>query len=193
MQACRRRQADIHGRGRSRARQGDTRRLHRARRDAHAHPRGGGSADRRARLRRRAALVDEYAWAIDIELCVFPQEGLTDNPGTEELMVEGLKRGAKVSARAPAMTPTAGQIHRMFELAREYDVDIDMHLDFGTLRTTRRHLVCDLTEQYKFGGRVAIGHATKFSTLDPAGRSRSPSGSPARVSRSRSCRRPICS
>ena len=45
------------------------------------------------------ALVDEYKWAIDIELCVFPQEGLTNNPGTDELLVEGLKRGAKVDRR----------------------------------------------------------------------------------------------
>src|SRR5262249_35302684 len=29
-----------------------------------------------------AALIDEYKWAIDLELCVFPQEGLTNNPGT---------------------------------------------------------------------------------------------------------------
>ncbi len=78
------------------------------------------------------ALVDEYKWAIDIELCVFPQEGLTNNPGTDELLVEGLKRGAKVIGAAPGYdTDHAGQIRRVFELAREYDVDIDMHLDFG--------------------------------------------------------------
>jgi cytosine deaminase len=117
------------------------------------------------------ALVDEYEWAIDIELCVFPQEGLTDNPGTEELMVEGLRRGAKVIGAAPGYdSDRAGQIRRVFELAREYDVDIDMHLDFGnTPDDFDATLVCDLTDQYKLGGRVAIGHATKLSTLDPAG------------------------
>ena len=47
------------------------------------------------------ALVDEYKWAIDIELCVFPQEGLTNYPGTDELLVEALKRGAKVIGGAP--------------------------------------------------------------------------------------------
>ena len=43
-------------------------------------------------------------------------------------------------------------------------------------------LVCELTEQYKLGGRVAIGHATKLSTLDPAGQkaiARSASPTPA--------------
>src|SRR5262249_10529052 len=27
-----------------------------------------------------AALADEYRWAVDVELCVFPQEGLTNYP-----------------------------------------------------------------------------------------------------------------
>ena len=142
------------------------------------------------------ALVDEYKWAIDIELCVFPQEGLTNNPGTDELLVEGLKRGAKVIGAAPGYdTDHAGQIRRVFELAREYDVDIDMHLDFGnTPDDLDAHLVCELTEQYRLGGRVAIGHATKLSTLDPAGQKRDRAhGSPTRASRSRSCRRPTCS
>jgi len=117
------------------------------------------------------ALVDEYKWAIDIELCVFPQEGLTNNPGTDELIVDGLKRGAKVIGAAPGYdTDHAGQIRRAFDLAREYGVDIDMHLDFGnTPDDLDANLVCDLTEQYRYGGRVAIGHATKLSTLDPAG------------------------
>ena len=70
------------------------------------------------------ALVDEYKWAIDIELCVFPQEGLTDNPGTDELIVEALKRGARAVGAAPNYdTDHAGQIRRIFELACEFGVE----------------------------------------------------------------------
>jgi cytosine deaminase len=113
------------------------------------------------------ALVDEYKWAIDIELCVFPQEGLTDNPGTDELMVEALKRGAKVVGAAPNYdSDHAGQIRRIFELAREFGVDIDMHLDSGNSPEAMDiHLVCELTEQYALGGRVAVGHMSKMSAL----------------------------
>ena len=32
-------------------------------------------------------LIDEYGWALDLEICIFPQEGLLNNPGTDELMV----------------------------------------------------------------------------------------------------------
>ena len=113
------------------------------------------------------ALVKEYAWAIDIELCVFPQEGLTNNPGTDELMVAALERGATVVGAAPSYdTDHAAQIRRVFELAREYDVDIDMHLDFGnTPEDMDVPLVCELAETYGWGGRVAVGHMTKLSTL----------------------------
>src|ERR1051325_910744 len=115
------------------------------------------------------ALIKEYEWAIDIELCVIRQEGLISFPGTDELLVEALKRGAKVIGGAPRYDKDgAGQIRRIFELAREFDVDIDMHLDVGP---TAEHfdidLVQQLTDQYKRGGRVVAGHAAKLSLLPP--------------------------
>src|SRR6185295_3021603 len=113
------------------------------------------------------ALVDEYKWAIDLELCVMPQEGLTNNPGTDELMVEALKRGAKVVGAAPSYdSDSSAQIRRVFEMAREFDVDIDMHLDSGpTAEHLDTLLVCDLAEKYKWGGRVAVGHVGKLATM----------------------------
>jgi cytosine deaminase len=115
------------------------------------------------------SLTDDYKWAIDIEICVFPQEGLTNYPGTEELLVEGLKRGARVVGGAPRYdTDRAGQIERIFALAREFDVDIDMHLDVGdTAEAMDIHLVRDLTQKYKRGGRVVVGHMAKLSLLAP--------------------------
>lgn len=115
------------------------------------------------------ALVARYAWAIDIEICVMAQEGLTNNPGTDELMVAALENGATVVGAAPSYdTDPAAQIRRVFELARRYGFDIDMHLDSGN---TAEHLdlllVCDLAEQYGWQGRVAIGHGTKLSLVPP--------------------------
>jgi len=116
------------------------------------------------------ALIEEYKWAIDIEMCVFPQEGLISFPGTDELLVEGLKRGAKVIGGAPRYDKDGpGQIRRIFELAREFDVDIDMHLDVGpTADDMYIHLVRELTDRYKRGGRVVAGHMAKLSLLPPA-------------------------
>jgi cytosine/creatinine deaminase len=115
------------------------------------------------------ALAVAYKWAIDIEACVFPQDGLTNYPGTEELLVEALKAGAPVLGAAPRYDsdPTA-QVDRIFALAREYDVPLDLHLDVGDSTDhmdVRR--VLELTERYKLGGRVVVGHMAKLSLMPP--------------------------
>ena len=114
-------------------------------------------------------LVREYKWALDLEVCVFPQEGLLNNPGTDELMVEALKGGVQAVGAAPYTdTDPYGQIDRVFEMAREFDVDIDMHLDFGpTPDELHVNYVCDLTEKFGYGGRVTVGHETKLSAAAP--------------------------
>ena len=113
-------------------------------------------------------LVDEYKWAIDLEICVFPQEGLLNNPGTDDLMIESLERGCHVVGGAPYTdSDPPGQIDRLFEMAREFDVDVDMHLDFGNTPEgmTIEH-VCNRTEEFGYGGRVTVGHMTQLSTLE---------------------------
>jgi cytosine deaminase len=118
-----------------------------------------------------ASLVEDYRWAVDLELCVFPQDGLTNLPGTDALLVQALKRGiCKAVGGAPRYdTDRHAQIRRIFELAREFDVDIDFHLDVGIAPGELDVLlVCDLTEQYRLGGRVTCGHMTKLSAMSPA-------------------------
>jgi cytosine deaminase len=117
-----------------------------------------------------ASLIAEYKWAIDVQICVFPQEGLTNYPGTDELLVEALRRGAPVVGGAPRYdTDGAAQVRRIFELAREFDVDIDLHLDVGpTPDGMYIHQVRELTEKYRRGGRVVVGHMAKLSLLPPS-------------------------
>jgi cytosine deaminase len=114
-------------------------------------------------------LIEEYRWALDLEICIFPQEGLLNNPGTDELMVAALRRGGKVVGAAPYTdTNPHGQIDRIFEMAREFDIDIDMHLDFGADADNLDLIyVCELTDRFKYGGRVAIGHVTKLTGASP--------------------------
>jgi cytosine deaminase len=114
-------------------------------------------------------LAKEYAWAVDLEICVFAQEGLTTAPEADAALVRGLESGATVIGGAPNYdVDHAGQINRIFELARHYDIDIDMHIDSGhDPASMDSHLVADLTEKYKLGGRVAMGHVTKVAGLPP--------------------------
>src|SRR5215472_4112968 len=114
-------------------------------------------------------LARDYAWAIDVELCVFPQEGLTNYPGTEELLIEGLRRGARTIGAVPYFdTDPRGQIDRIFEIARDFDAEIDMHLDLAeTTDGMQIEYVCRKTEEFGWGGRVAVGHVTQMSLLPP--------------------------
>ncbi|WP_368508260.1 amidohydrolase family protein [Bradyrhizobium lupini] len=115
------------------------------------------------------ALKRNYAWAIDLSLCVFPQEGLTNDPGSEELLIQALRDGGEVIGGCP-YTDTDPNAHlaRIFDLAEAFDLDVDLHLDFD-LDPSWWHLdeVCRQTERRNYGGRVAIGHATKLSALPP--------------------------
>src|SRR6266404_5304102 len=114
-------------------------------------------------------LKRDYAWAIDLKICVFPQEGLTNDPGTEELLVAALRDGGDLIGGCPYMdTDPAAQIEKLFDLAQAFDVDVDLHLDFD-LDPSWWHLdeVCRQTERRNYHGRVAIGHATKLSALPP--------------------------
>jgi cytosine deaminase len=115
------------------------------------------------------ALKRDYAWALDLSICVFPQEGLTNDHGTEELLVAALRDGADLIGGCPYMDsdPNA-QLDKLFDLALQFDVDVDLHLDFD-LDPSWWHLdeVCRQTERRNYQGRVAIGHATKLSALPP--------------------------
>lgn len=114
-------------------------------------------------------LKQDYAWAIDLQICVFPQEGLTNDPGTEDLLIAALKSGADLLGGCPYTDADPyAQIARLFGLARDFDVDLDFHLDFD-LDPSWQHLdeVCRQTVAHGWQGRVAIGHVTKLSALPP--------------------------
>ena len=112
-------------------------------------------------------LRKDYAWAIDIQPCVFLQEGWTDVPGADKNLVTCLERGAPVVGGGIRYDKDGpGQIRRVFALAQQYDIDVDFHLDGGY---DVQHLdypqVCEITERIRWQGRVAFGHGSKFSCL----------------------------
>jgi len=112
-------------------------------------------------------LKRDYAWAIDLEICVFPQEGLLNDPGTEELLIAACEAGADLIGGCPYTdSDPHGQIARIFGLAQRFDLDIDFHLDFD-LDASHMNLgeVCRQTTAHRYGGRVAVGHVTKLSAL----------------------------
>ena len=115
-------------------------------------------------------LQRQYSWAVDLQLCVFPQEGLLNNPGTEALLIAALRDGAGAIGAVPYVdSDPRGQIDRIFDIARDHDVDIDMHLDLAeTTEGMQVEYVCRRTEALGYGGRVTVGHVTQMSLLEPA-------------------------
>jgi cytosine deaminase len=114
-------------------------------------------------------LKHDYAWAIDIEICVFPQEGLLNDPGTEELLISACEQGADLIGGCPYTdNDPHGQIARIFAIARQFDRDIDFHLDFDIDPSWMdMEEVCRCTEAAGWGGRVTVGHVTKLSAIGP--------------------------
>ena len=112
-------------------------------------------------------LRDDYAWAIDLELCVFPQEGMINDPGTEEMLVAACEAGADLIGGCPyADSDRVRHIEHIFGIARRFDLDIDFHLDFDLDPSwTDMEEVCLQAEAHRYGGRVAIGHVTKLSSM----------------------------
>ena len=115
-------------------------------------------------------LRDDYAWAIDLELCVFPQEGMINDPGTEEMLVAACEAGADLIGGCPyADSDRVRHIEHIFGIARRFDLDIDFHLDFDLDPSwTDMEEVCLQAEAHRYGGRVAIGHVTKLSSMPSA-------------------------
>src|SRR6476619_4924937 len=145
-------EADIHARAQRTLEKAITQGTTRMRTHVEADPRVGLNGFHAVR-----ALKRDYAWALDLEICVFPQEGLTNDPGTEELLVEACEQGADVIGGCPYTdTDPAAQTERIFAIARRFDLDIDFHLDFD-LDPSWMHLdeVCSQTDVHRWGGRVA--------------------------------------
>ena len=113
-------------------------------------------------------LKQDFAWAVDLEICVFPQEGLLNDPGCDDLLIAACRAGADLIGGCPYVDSDPHRhIARIFAIAKEFDLDIDFHLDFD-LDPSWMHLdeVLRQTERTGWGGRVAIGHATKLSAID---------------------------
>lgn len=113
-----------------------------------------------------------YAFAIDIQICAFAQSGLTTKPTTQTLLTQALTQGADLIGGCPYKDDNPDQhIEMVFDLAEQFDVDVDFHLDFD-LDPSGSSIPKVVKETLKRGyqGRVSIGHVTKLSAMDSARR-----------------------
>jgi cytosine deaminase len=115
------------------------------------------------------AIREDWAFALDLEICAFAQEGLTNDLGTEAMLDRALAEGADLIGGGPYTDPDPRtHVRKIFELAARHDVAVDFHLDFD-LDPAGSNLPAVLaeTEARGWGGRVSVGHVTKLSALLP--------------------------
>jgi cytosine/creatinine deaminase len=112
-------------------------------------------------------LREEYAPALDLQICAFAQEGIVKTPGTEGLLRRALTMGADLVGGCPYNdTDGIEHIRIVFALATAFGVDADFHVDFGD---EPQHLhvreIAAQTIRVGWQGRVAVGHLTELAAL----------------------------
>jgi len=111
------------------------------------------------------AVKADYAHLIDIQICAFAQEGLTNEPETEAMLAAALANGADLVGGCSYTDPDpTAHINRIFDLADRFGVDADFHTDFD-LKPENADLPAIIAETIRrgFQGRVACGHVTKLA------------------------------
>src|SRR3981081_3822835 len=125
----------------------------------------GGTRPAEGLIRARERFRD----LIDIQIVAFPQEGIIKSPGTEALMREVMKRGVDAVGGMPfneaSPRDSRRHIEIVFEIAKEFDADIDMHVD-ETDDPAARPLegLCERTVPYGGQGRVTAGHTCALAS-----------------------------
>lgn len=117
------------------------------------------------------ALKEKWKGIVHIEVVDFPQEAILRDPGTKELMEEGMRMGADVVGGLPwhehLDEDVRAHIDFCFELAKKHDKDIHMLVD-DTSNPNSRSLeylaVKTLREGYQ--GRVSASHCEALASYD---------------------------
>jgi cytosine deaminase len=115
------------------------------------------------------ALRDEYAPALDLQLCAFAQEGIVNTPGTEGLLRRALTMGADLVGGCPYNDSDGIEhIRIVFGLATAFGVDADFHVDFAD-EPEHLHVSEIAAQAVRAGwqGRVTVGHLTELASVPP--------------------------
>ena len=112
-------------------------------------------------------LKEKYKEFVDMQVVAFPQEGIIKSPGTEELMYRAMDMGADVVGGIPYNDTDAKEhLDIVFEIAKKYDKDIDLHQDFfDDAEKQTIEMVAQKTIDEEYVGRVSVGHLTSLGAV----------------------------
>ena len=109
------------------------------------------------------AVRKRFADLVDLQIVAFPQKGIVGDRGTEALLREAMAKGADLVGGMPfnEANPAASREHIgiAFDIARDHDADVDMHIDEADDPHARTlEMLCEATTASGWQGRVTAGH-----------------------------------
>jgi cytosine deaminase len=125
----------------------------------------GGTRPAEGLIRARERFRD----LIDVQIVAFPQEGIVKSPGTEALMRDVMKLGVDVAGGMPFNEASPADSRRhieiVFGIAKEFNADIDMHVDETDDSSARTlEVLAELTIVNGWQGRVTAGHTCALAS-----------------------------
>ena len=133
-------------------------------------------ADSLAGLKHTQSIIElkrKYSGCVDLQIVACMEYPLEQEPDAEHYLREALDLGADLIGGIPEVEPTevdaSQHIELIFRIAKDYDVDIDMHID-ETLDPSVRTLemLAEKTMEEDYQGRVTAGHACALAAYEEA-------------------------
>lgn len=119
-----------------------------------------------------AAAKAKFANEADVQIIIFPQAGILQEPGTENYLEDALRAGADVMGGIDPCALDRDPVRHLdvvFGLAEKYQVDIDVHLhEPGALAVFSAELIAERTRALGMEGKVNISHAYELGGVSPA-------------------------
>lgn len=116
------------------------------------------------------SLRQEYADKLEIQIVAFPQEGILQSPGTEELLKSACTYPLSAIGGVPYNdTDPDEHLGIIFRLAASTGLDLDIHTDFSD-NPALQHIkkIISNTKSYGYTGRVMVSHLTSLGSMDPS-------------------------
>jgi len=114
------------------------------------------------------AAKEKFQGLVEVQIVAFPQLGLVADPESPELMRRAMREGTTVVGGMPhaeaSLEDGARHIEIAFQVAEEFDADIDMHIDETDDPASRTlELLAAATIRHAYQGRVTAGHCCALS------------------------------
>ena len=130
------------------------------------------SGDNDAMVRGLLQVRDEVADLCTIQVTAFPQDGIYARDGDEQRLEHAIRLGVDCVGGIPHYEPTSElgllEVHRVFDLARQYSRRIDVHCDETDDPSSRfLEVMADDTVKHSLTGRVTASHCTAMGSYEP--------------------------